>query len=102
MTDHFDLLERPTESEATVAQTGLTLGFGNQCNEYVDVIQQALDLALGNTGNLAPDSAVVDALDELYLTARDAGASALLQLLVPLNQVLRLSLIHISEPTRPY
>ena len=83
MTDHFDLLERPIESE-TVVQTGLTLGFGNQCNEYVDVIQQALDLALGNTGNLAPDSAVVDALDELYLTARDAGASALL-----------LSLIHI-------
>ena len=89
MTDHFDLLERPIESETTVVQTGLTLGFGNQCNEYVDVIQQALDLALGNTGNLAPDSAVVDALDELYLTARDAGASALLQLLVPLNQVLR-------------
>jgi len=66
-----------------------TISFGNQCNEYVDVIQQALDLALGNTGNLAPDSAVVDALDELYVTAHRARASDLLQLLVPLNKVLR-------------
>lgn len=89
MIDDIDLLEHPTESEAMVVETEFTVGFGNQCNTYVDVIQQALDLALGNTGNLAPDSAVVDALDELYIAARNAGASPLLQLVVPLNQVLR-------------
>ncbi len=87
VTDDFDTLDQP--SEPVAAPAGFSIGFGNQCNEYVDVIQQALDLALGNTGNLAPDSAVVDALDELYTTARSAGATALLQLLVPLNQVLR-------------
>jgi hypothetical protein len=89
MTEHIDTLEQSADYDTGVAESGYDIGFGNQCNEYVDVIQQALDLALGNTGNLAPDSAVVDALDELYITARNARASALLQLLVPLNQVLR-------------
>lgn len=89
MTEHIDTLAQSADSDISVAETGYDIGFGNKCNEYVDVIQQALDLALGNTGNLAPDSAVVDALDELYITARNARASALLQLLVPLNQVLR-------------
>jgi hypothetical protein len=87
MTEPFDTSER--SSGSTLSESGLTIDFGSECNAYVDVIQQALDLALGNTGNLAPDSAVVDALDELYTTAHSAGASELVQLLVPLNQVLR-------------
>lgn len=87
MADHFNTGDSTSGSAAS--ERRLTIDFGNECNAYVDVIQQALDLALGNTGNLAPDSAVVDALDELYTTAHGAGASELVQLLVPLNQVLR-------------
>ena len=81
--------KRSLESDNIAADASSVSSFGHKCNEYVDVIQQALDLALGNTGNFAPDSAVVEALDELYITARRAQATDLLRLLVPLHSVLR-------------
>jgi len=59
--------------------------FGNLCNDYVDVVQQALDTALGSAGNLQPDRSVVNALENLRSSIESAGVLPLLSLLEPLT-----------------
>lgn len=62
--------------------------FGTRCNLCIDVIQQALDTALGSSGNLIPDSSVVNALTKLIDLVSERGIDELTGLLMPLSQVL--------------
>lgn len=62
--------------------------FGTRCNSCIDVIQQALDTALGSSGNLIPDSSVVNALSKLIDLVSAEGIDALTGLLTPLSQML--------------
>ncbi len=58
--------------------------FGDKCNSCIDVIQQALDTALGSSGNLMPDNSVVSALNQLINIVEDQGEEELAGLLTPL------------------
>ena len=62
--------------------------FGSECNVQVDIIQHALDTALGSSGNLAPDKTVITALDNLQNSVDKAGLVSLLRLIEPLSQIL--------------
>lgn len=62
--------------------------FGNDCNTQVDIIQHALDTALGSSGNLAPDKTVLSALENLRSSVDKAGLAPLQRLIEPLAQVL--------------
>ncbi len=66
----------------------VTIAFGNECNSFVDIIQQALDTALGSSGNLLPDKPVVSALEALRISVERRGLTPLLQLLEPLSVIL--------------
>ncbi|OED44971.1 hypothetical protein AB833_00345 [Chromatiales bacterium (ex Bugula neritina AB1)] len=66
----------------------VTVAFGNECNGYVDIIQQALDTALGSSGNLLPDKPVVSALEELRSSVDRLRVAPLAQLLEPLSVIL--------------
>lgn len=65
-----------------------SIHFGNECNTYVDIIQQALDTALGSSGNLAPDKTVVNALENLHTSVAGEGLIPLLNLIEPLSLVI--------------
>ncbi len=62
--------------------------FASRCNLCIDVIQQALDTALGSSGNLIPDSSVAHALTHLTDLATDEGVEELIHLLTPLSRLL--------------
>ena len=62
--------------------------FGTRCNSCIDVIQQSLDTALGSSGNLIPDSSVVNALSKLIDLVSAEGIDELTGLLTPLSQML--------------
>ena len=62
--------------------------FGARCNSCIDVIQQALDTALGSSGNLIPDSSVINALSKLINIVSGKGIDELTALLTPLSRLL--------------
>jgi len=65
-----------------------TPDFGARCNSCIDVIQHSLDTALGSSGNLIPDSSVINALSKLINIVSDEGIDELTGLLTPLSQLL--------------
>ena len=65
-----------------------TTDFGARCNSCIDVIQQSLDTALGSSGNLIPDSSVINALSKLIDSVSDRGVDELTGLLTPLSSLL--------------
>ena len=69
-------------------QSSTPIDFGNDCNVQVDIIQHALDTALGSSGNLSPDQTVITALSNLQQSVEKAGFSELLRLIEPLTQIL--------------
>lgn len=73
------------ESEAAL---NTAQDFGTHCNLCIDVIQQSLDTALGSSGNLIPDTSVVNALNKLQDIVADEGIDELTNLLTPLSQLL--------------
>ncbi len=62
--------------------------FAARGNSYIDVIQQALDTALGSSGNLMPDNSVISALNQLVDIVSEKGIDELTELLTPLAQFL--------------
>jgi len=62
--------------------------FGVICNAYIDVIQQALDIALGSSGNLSPDDTVINSLNDLIAIVKDRGIDSLNALLNPLLRLM--------------
>ena len=62
--------------------------FGIRCNARIDVIQQALDAALGSSVNLMPDKSVVNALSDLIEIVTAEGVDDLIGLLQPLSSLL--------------
>ncbi len=62
--------------------------FGARCNLCIDVIQQSLDTALGSSGNLIPDSSVINALTQLNDLVAAEGIDELTGLLTPLSKLL--------------
>ncbi len=67
---------------------GYNTDFGTRCNSCIDVIQQSLDTALGSSGNLIPDSSVINALNKLIKLVSDKSIEELTGLLTPLSQLL--------------
>jgi len=59
-----------------------------RCNTCIDVIQHALDTALGSSGNLMPDNSVVSALNKLNNIVVEENIQPLVNLLTPLSQFL--------------
>lgn len=57
-----------------------------RCNAYIDTIQQALDNSLSTTGNLSPDTSVVDALARLRKSVE--GVAELAELVAPLHAMI--------------
>ena len=58
--------------QASVVSTASSRSLSSeQCNAYIDTIQQALDNSLSTTGNLSPDDSVVEALAELKKSVLD-------------------------------
>ena len=76
------------EVSDTSTSDNSTSDFGSRCNSCIDVIQQSLDTALGSSGNLIPDSSVINALNRLIAIVSDKGIDELTSLLTPLSQLL--------------
>lgn len=74
--------------EQVEVQQSASVAFGSECNVQVDIIQHALDTALGSSGNLSPDKTVITALDNLQNSVDKAGLVSLLRLIEPLSQIL--------------
>jgi len=62
--------------------------FGVTCNACIDVIQQALDIALGSSGNLSPDHTVINSLNDLIAIVNEQGIDSLKALLSPLLKLM--------------
>ncbi len=84
--DQSSSSQSPKRAEKT--QSVASIDFGNDCNVQVDIIQHALDTALGSSGNLSPDQTVITALANLQHSVEKAGFSELLRLIEPLTQIL--------------
>ena len=80
----------PSVSEESVSANSVqnNAEFGIRCNARIDVIQQALDSALGSSVNLMPDKSVVNALSDLIEIVTAEGVDDLIGLLQPLARLL--------------
>ncbi len=88
LSDATDLIGNSAAKITTAESQSASVDFGNDCNIQVDIIQHALDTALGSSGNLSPDRSVVAALENLHNSVKKAGLDSLLTLIEPLSQIL--------------
>lgn len=87
-TEHQISIGQVTDNKHVEVQQTASVAFGSECNVQVDIIQHALDTALGSSGNLSPDKTVIAALDNLQNSVDKAGLVSLLRLIEPLSQIL--------------
>ncbi len=90
-----DELQKSVQTQASTSAPKASIDFdtdssdfGARGNAYIDVIQQALDTALGSSGNLMPDNSVISALNQLLDIVSEKGIGELTDLLTPLAQFL--------------